>query len=39
MLDAVCVDSKDKKRIVAIKPKPVLKALFRIADIIRGYWM
>ena len=32
MLDAVYVDSKEEKRIVAVKPKPAFKAKFQIAD-------
>ena len=32
MLDAIYVDSKEEKRIVAIKPKPAFKAIFQIAD-------
>ena len=32
MLDGVYIDSKEEKRILAIKPKPVFKAIFQIAD-------
>ena len=32
MLEAVYVDSKEEKCIVAIKPKPAFKAIFQIAD-------
>jgi site-specific DNA recombinase len=36
MLDGVYVDSKEERRIVALKPKPAFKALFQIATTKEG---
>ena len=36
MLDAVYVDAKKEKAIIAIRPKPAFKALFEIATIRKG---
>jgi len=36
MLDGVYVDAKEEKRIVALKPTPAFKALFRIATTKEG---
>src|SRR5918996_431661 len=39
MLDGVYVDSKEERRIVALKPKPAFKALFQIATTKEGSGM
>jgi len=36
MLDAVYVDSKNKKRIVSIRPKPAFRPLFEVATMRKG---
>lgn len=36
MLDAVYVDAKEERRIVALKPKPAFRALFQIATTKEG---
>ncbi len=36
MLDGVYVDTKEERRIVALKPKPAFKALFQIATTKEG---
>ena len=36
MLDAVYVDAKEEKRVVAIKPKPAFRSLFEIATMEDG---